>query len=284
MLNEDFIPVAIDQWYQRSQGDAEGEFFQKIASQGPRKDMSQTTQGSYVASADGVLLGYNNNFGAQRLRNLMRGAVARKRDWSAEPIEDFRPDSGYQHGIPEGAIVVQVNSKVLSGYAKPRSRHHLIKQQSIGRDNMWILPAEIDALKRGQFPESLATKLARFHLVDNTRGEPPMWSEQDRVALEIEMDDEGLVSGKVEFRTTDGTRSYSAEILGVIDVVDGNVERFDLVAKGMHEGMGKWNPGAPGKAFPLAIAFRLAQEEDFAYKVRPQPLKAYGRGYLDFGK
>ena len=61
MLREDFVPVAIDQAYERRQKDNEGEFYRRIAGQGPRKDFDNTTQGFYVATAAGDLLLYNNN-------------------------------------------------------------------------------------------------------------------------------------------------------------------------------------------------------------------------------
>ena len=38
LLRERFVPVAIDQAYQRRQQDAEGEFYREFAGQGPRKD------------------------------------------------------------------------------------------------------------------------------------------------------------------------------------------------------------------------------------------------------
>ena len=38
MLKNDFVPVAIDQWYQRQQQDNEGEFYRKVAGQGLRND------------------------------------------------------------------------------------------------------------------------------------------------------------------------------------------------------------------------------------------------------
>ena len=61
MLKSRFIPVAIDQAYQRRQKDAEGEFYRKIAGQSPRSNFNSTTQGFYVATASGKLMLYNNN-------------------------------------------------------------------------------------------------------------------------------------------------------------------------------------------------------------------------------
>ena len=69
LLKTKFVPVAIDQAYQRRQKDAEGRFYQKIANQGPRKigNGGPTTQGNYTAAPDGTFLGYNNNRRNQEL-------------------------------------------------------------------------------------------------------------------------------------------------------------------------------------------------------------------------
>lgn len=66
LLQTKFIPVAIDQAYQRRQKDAEGDFYRKIAGQGPRSNFRSTTQGLYAATPDGKLLFYNNNRGPER--------------------------------------------------------------------------------------------------------------------------------------------------------------------------------------------------------------------------
>ncbi|SVD90759.1 uncharacterized protein METZ01_LOCUS443613, partial [marine metagenome] len=56
LLQTRFVPVAIDQAYQRRQQDAEGNFYRKIAGQGPRNNFQGTTQGIYIAAPDGRLM------------------------------------------------------------------------------------------------------------------------------------------------------------------------------------------------------------------------------------
>ena len=55
LLKTKFLPVALDQAYQRRQKDTEGEFYRKIASQSPRNNFNSTTQGFFVADAAGKL-------------------------------------------------------------------------------------------------------------------------------------------------------------------------------------------------------------------------------------
>lgn len=284
MLQEDFVPVAFDQWYQRRQDDAEGKFYQRIAKQGPRNDLNSTTQGFYIATAGGELLQFNNNRGPKRIRSLMKKVLAENKKWLAKPINGTETDSSYPDQLPEGAIVVQVNSKVLGGYARPRDQWKALMHKSIGRDNLWIMSTEVAALLDGRFPDSLAEKIARFHLMDNTRGEAPMWTEKQVKRIEFHLDKEGNIGGRVELETGDASRAYSADLFGKLESVDGVITRFDLVAKGNFRGEGRWTPGAPEGDFPLAVAFRLADKSDIAYSVRPQAIKAFGRGYLEFGR
>src|SRR3989442_13139223 len=62
MAQNDLIPVAADDWYQRRRQDEEGEFFRKVADQGPRKgEGGSTRQGIYIFSAGGKLLAYRNH-------------------------------------------------------------------------------------------------------------------------------------------------------------------------------------------------------------------------------
>src|SRR5262245_65881161 len=61
MAREQFVAVSADDWYQRRRQDAEGEYFRKVADQGPRKGAGGSTrQGIYAFTADGKLLAYKN--------------------------------------------------------------------------------------------------------------------------------------------------------------------------------------------------------------------------------
>ena len=78
MAREDFVAVTADDWYQRRRRDAEGEFFRKVAGQGPRKgEGGSTRQGIYVLTADGELLSYKN---AGQLAEVTREELRRGLD------------------------------------------------------------------------------------------------------------------------------------------------------------------------------------------------------------
>jgi len=184
LLQTRFIPVAIDQAYQRRQKDNEGRFYQKIANQGPRKIGRGTTQGLYTADAAGTLLAFTNNRGAQRVQRMLQTALQKHQPVKVAAITKGLPDARYNPQPPEGGLVVRVTSKILSGYEEPENEFRRIFQTSLGRDNLWIRADEHTTLAKGQLPKSLLKRLARYHLVDNTRGEPTMWRENEIEKLE----------------------------------------------------------------------------------------------------
>ncbi len=112
----------------------------------------------------------------------------------------------------------------------------------MSRDNLWISRSEHQALVRGEVPATLQQRIARFHLVDNTRGEPPMWRENEVRELDMSLDD-GRISGHVLLRTDNGDRGYDAELLGRLEIKDGKVVRLDCVALGDCWGEGPYTGG-----------------------------------------
>ena len=73
-------------------------------------------------------------------------------------------------------------------------------------------------------------RLARFHLVDNTRGEPPMWRPVDVKKIDLAIVD-GRLTGSAHLKTASGDREFKADLLGFVESSGGEVTRFDVVAK-----------------------------------------------------
>jgi len=283
MLKADFVPVAIDQWYTRRQDDDEGRFYQSIAKQGSRNDMAHTTQGLYVCDAAGTLLGFANNHRVDLSRVnkiLVDGLAKYKKDTKVNPLQKNTIDLEYDRTAPEGTIVVRVNSKILGGYDKPANEHMAIFQQAIARDNLWILANEKEALVSGKFPESLAMRIARFHLIDNTRGEPLMWTNNALKSVNLEIDSDGVITGLVKIQSSNSKRGYEASLRGKLVIENKTIKQFDVVAKGLCFGNGPWTNHGPKGKFPLAVAFRLADGTDIADTVAPQGTKGWMESYL----
>ena len=57
MASEDYVPVTGDDWYERRRQDAEGQFFRKIADQGPRKGAGGSSIPGWVWLLTGVVTG-----------------------------------------------------------------------------------------------------------------------------------------------------------------------------------------------------------------------------------
>jgi len=299
LLQTRFVPVAIDQAYQRRQQDAEGDFYRRLAGQGPRNDFKGTTQGLYIGTAGGKLLAYNNNRSPERIRRLLDkalddydperdaraiggDALVDKGAADAGPA-DFRPDPRYARVPPAGGLVVRVHARVLGGYEPTDDRWQKLFQSAVARDNLWVTAAEQRDLAAGRVPDSLARRIARFHLIDNTRGEPPMWNEKEIRKLSLSIRDGRLV-GTAHLETEDGKRGYTCDLAGRLEQEGQRVTRFDLVARGDYWGHGQFTPGCPKGKFPLGVAFRLADGSDTADAVPPQGSKGWLPGYIEVDK
>ncbi len=279
LLQTRFVPVAIDQAYQRRQKDTEGDFYRKIAGQGPRSDFNGTTQGLYIARSDGKLVSYNNNRGADRIKRLMKEALEAPQPDDVATVSKRTLDTRYNPQLPEGGLVVRVRAKILGGYEETADKWKRIFQSAISRDNLWVSKSEQQALTRGDVPASLQRRIARFHLVDNTRGEPPMWDDKEIRQITMKIVD-GKLTGKVHLETDNGGRGYQAELLGDVSIENGKVVRFDVVALGDFWGEGRYTGGAPKGRFPLAVSFTLADGSDVADRIPPQASRGWVEGYL----
>ncbi|MEM8735316.1 MAG: hypothetical protein AAGG44_13880, partial [Planctomycetota bacterium] len=170
--------------------------------------------------------------------------------------------------------------KVLGGYEPTTNRWRKIFQSSISRDNLWVASDEHEMLLAGQISPSLQQRIARYHLVDNTRGEPPMWKTNEIESLTMDVDAEGNISGRVRLETQDGSRGYEATLRGKLRSDGERITEFELVCSGDFWGHGRFTPNPPKGKFPLAVAFTLADGSDVADVVPPQGSRGWVDGYL----
>lgn len=212
-----FVPVAIDDWYARRERTADGEFFRRIADQGPKQAGDfDTRQGLYIATSDGLLLAYKNRGDSPEMtRELLADGLKR---WgtlgevpNAEPTPDAGDDPRYQRVPLAGGLVLGVRQRRLArtavGYGpgtpdKPGGQ--LAMRQTIWfKPDEWrdmVPPPSVGAAVN--IPHLLRARLARFHAADVTQGNGEFWP---RSAL--------------------GTLSMTARTVGVYD--DAQVIRYD---------------------------------------------------------
>ncbi len=280
LLKSRCVNVAIDQWYHRRQKDAEGDYYRKIAAQARGSDWNSTTQGLYLGTADGKLLGFTNNRSPERVKEILKKGLAAFQPAEAAALKNEKPDKNFNYAPPEGGLVISVTSKVLEGHEKSSDPSIRMFQESMGRDTLWVRKDEHAALARGEFPQTLKARLARFNLYDNTRGEPAPWEPSEVKKLEISLKD-GVVTGAIHLERADGKCGYTADLRGAVESKDGKVTRLDLVARGTAWGWsGTTAESAPKGKFTLAIALRLAPGSDEADRVAPQGAKSWLPDYL----
>src|SRR5262245_18276969 len=304
MATEDYVPVAADDWYQRRRDDAEGRFFRRVADQGPRKgEGGSTRQGIYCFTADGRLLAYKN---AGQLPEVMRDTLRQGlRAWQRLPEERRRPgavrvddagplDAHYLRTPPPGGLVVNVYTRILHHGQGEVCRGACATQggEAAARDHLWLTEAEWRSLvpnrpqvgDRVPLPAAVAERLLRFHLTDNTRGEPPMWRREDIRSQELTLTVEEVTATAIRLRldgsallatnadATKADRGFDVRLLGHIgyDRATKAIDRFDVVAVGDHWGQGPHTGGArPGRS-PLGVVFELAGGKSAADLVPPQ--------------
>ncbi len=279
LMKSKFVPLAVDQHDHRRRKDAEGELFEKVLAQAGR-GLDGYSQGFYIFTPGGKLLEFSNTTSGEHVKRMLESALRKFDPAGDAPVpEAGGTDGRFAYPIPEGGLVVEVTAKVLGGYDDAARESQKIYQSSLGRDHLWLRKDEAEALARGELPEGVKARLARYHLVDNTRGEPPFWRADEVRRLELKLE-AGRLSGAVHLETAKGDRGYQAEVRGSFEAKDGKVVRLDAVAKGEFWGEGTYTRGAPKGRFPFAVAFRLIEPKDEADKAPPGGARGNLKGYM----
>jgi hypothetical protein len=308
MATEDFIAVTGDDWYQRRRQDEEGEFFRKVSDQAGRGSRDSgggsTRQGIYCFTASGRLLAFKNAGQAPDvMREVLKDALAK---WRKLPESERRPgavtvpelartDSRYTRTPPPGGLIVNVFTRLLDRDANGELCDADCKGNrgdEAARDHLWLTESEWRSLaparaKRGdQFPlaDKIAERICRFHLIDNTRGEPPLWGREEvrsrkftitveeasSAGIRVRLDGAAVIATHADASKAD--RGYDVRLMGYIhfDTANDALDRFELVAVGDHWGDGTYTRGArPGRT-PLGVAFELASGKSPSDRVPPQ--------------
>lgn len=239
--------------------------------------------------------------------NVMRAVLAQGlKEWQKLPEAERKPgatqvgaprklDANYSRALPAGALVLNVYTRILD---KDRSGDYCVGTCNMpgadqaARDHLWLTAQDWKALvpkqpRKGDtlpIPNRLVQRIARFHLLDNTRGEPPNWTREEvRTAkLRLTVDEvtpkavilrlEGSVLLATSANPAEAERGFDVRLLGYLryDTAKRAFDRFDVVALGEHWGQGPFTHGArPGRT-PLGVAFELARGDSPAEQVPPQ--------------
>lgn len=288
------MPVACDDWYQRRRQDSEGDFLRQIAAQGPKNGLGGgSRQGVYCLTADGTLLGYVNDFDTKRMAKFLEEGLEawrrlpgdRRRAGAVRIRDDGKSDADYVRPLPEGALV-------LASCTRPLTADEDKSNPPATHDRIWIradeskklLPAEPRVGQKHNVPASLLQRLMRFHLVDNTRGEPDPWRTVDVRRAEAQVETESVNDDEIALVLTGefllanqpdperADRGFEGKLLGklVWNRKKESWTRFEIIALGDHWGNGSCMPPAPKGRTPLGIAFERIDPSTPRDRLPPQ--------------
>lgn len=302
-----FVPVCTDDWYTRRRRDDEGEFFHKVAVQGPRKSRDDTRQGIYVFTADGELLGFKNaGQNVEVMKQVFADALAKFRKL---PPERTKPgavtvpahgklDANYTRTPPEGGLILRANARILDKKDGTfvKGTCEFVGGDRASRDFLWLTKDEVKALAPTKaevgftypVPPKVAERIARYHLIDNTRGEPDFWKRnqvrknemtltvvkvEEANAVELRLDGAAALATDADLAKAD--RGYEVKLRGVLNWRPrlNTFDRFDVAGVGDHWGRCAFTPGdRPGRNL-LGVALGLADPDKPSDRVSPQGIR-----------
>jgi hypothetical protein len=156
---------------------------------------------------------------------------------------------------------VEVRARVSDAdWPAPAAERFSVIRTAMGYDRLWILKEEIEALGRGEMPDSLLERILRFHLGDTCRCIFQRWSAQAIREARAELRREGeafVLEGSAALE--EGPRGYEAKLFGYVEARGGELRRFDLLALGRAWGRHNAVPFAPLGKFTLAVGFALSK-------------------------
>lgn len=319
LASERFVPIAENCSPLQRQQDAEGEFFRLVAEQGHyagRTFPTDTRQGYYAFTADGTLLAARNSRDPRQMEDMMLTALRRwtalsEGDGAPTPAPAELPEFTPAHPsrYPAGGLVLHLAARDLPREVDTRADDW--RKDAWNLDYAWftaeeargLLPTPRQPGNSRQAPKAVIQRIARFHLRDFVRGEPPAWpqeairqAELESTILDISGERQQLIRlalrGTVrlewEWRWLDRYRDEERASETGLDLTlsgeaswddkQGRFVNFELVAAGPRWGTSQHNNRRDDMGpEPIGIAFTLAGNEP---RDRTPPHTVYHRDYF----
>ena len=179
-MTKRFVTAADEVWRLQRGTDPECRFFQGFADRGHYQGPQGTRQGIYVIAPSGKLLTSLNALDPAAVRGALRDSLKR---WHTLPPNDrhlaqdaeIRPDHRWEASLPEGGLALRIISRDLPRDGRCSSQ----RSDRWNRDHVWFtaeeargwLPTELAVGATVDLPDVILQRLARFHFVDNVRGQ-----------------------------------------------------------------------------------------------------------------
>ena len=264
----------------------------------------QTTQGTYLVTPSGVLLGYGHTLDPKAMRTFLKDGLEKWRAMSqAERLGDEANIAKKSSKYPEDGLVLMV--ALHKFYERePRTGRELRGLVEWNRDYAWFRKDEArqflsKTLKTGdrhEVPANLINRLARYHFTDTALAWADPYPLSKVVSAQLTstvIEIEGNIvsvrfDGAVKLAQNDlprfgysrsrlprkPDRGYDAKLLGyaTFDLEKSKFVSFDLVAKGSHHGGGV---GAYTVPTTLGIVLSLAGDRPMD-RIEPLHIRQYG--------
>jgi hypothetical protein len=283
--------------------DPECLFFQDMANHGHYGGQPDSTrQGIYVCAPSGKFLASINSNDPDRVLEMLRAGLqaweklADAERWlSAESA--IRPRHRWEDSFPDGGLIVNVISRDLPAQCDPQAPCEVKWNQdyvwySKEEARQWLgndpQPGEVHPL-----PDELVARLARFHFVDNVKGQTGRFSRSGvknsqitttvvkRTGSSVQLKISGLTTGAAGEGWWQSSNGVVTRLLGnaTFDLDRGAFVEFEMVALGRRWGYTRHNGRSrDAESGPLGYVFRLAAPN--AYRIAPAAIGDYDASWV----
>lgn len=191
-LSKQFVCAADEVWRLQRGSEADCIFFQKMVNGGERITDRGTRQGTWICAPSGRVLARTGSRQVEEFLETMKAGLAR---WAELAPEEKRVPEGvelqaehrWEMNYPEGGLALEriVRDLDPGGLdAEPMPRW--------SRDFAWFTEEKVRSWFEGELPLGarvslplLARRLARFHLVDNARGQTLPYADSEISQAEL---------------------------------------------------------------------------------------------------
>ena len=285
------MPAADEVFRLQTGTGAECRLFQAFANEGHYRGKGGTRQGIYICTPEGQLLASLNSLQPRLVINAMVQGLEAWRSRANRHVErlwadDAAPTHRWETSYPtDGLVLVSTRRDLVSGPGR------LISQgPKWNRDHVWFskedalsfFPSQPTRGMQHQVAEVIGDRLARFHLVDNVRGQTLPFAPQEIESSHLESTVAEVTDAYVEIKIegafkarAKGTwllgdtlwkpeheyaRTMEAKISGRARF-NRRTQRFDefsSVALGNWTGKSQFNGRSPDASGLIGFTFRLA--------------------------
>ncbi len=303
-LSEKFVPAADEVWRLQNGTDPECTLFRAMAEHGHYGGRLGTTrQGIYVCSPDGRFLASVNSNRPERVLEMMQGGLKAweslpDRDSRLTSVERVKPLHRWEDSYPVDGLVLTMIARDLPLECDPSQPCEVKWNQDrvwFSRDEarQWIPQDPLEGA-RHSLPPDLASRLARFHLVDTVKGQTSRFEPSEvresaistvvveRLGSLVKLRIAGNSKGDADRGSRrESPHGVSTRLLGhaTYDLERSKFVEFERVALGRWWGRTRYNGRRrDGQSGPLGFVFRLEAAD--APRIAPAFISSYDAAWV----